>query len=229
MITLGGSPITLMLDKDVTYLDSILYVKDRIQVLPAAELRKIPYDDLRLWCHKNGVYGLPSTELIDMIKAEIGDVTKAIEVGAGNGVFGRALGIISTDSMIQNTPEMVALYKKIGSPIVSYGLDVLNMEATRAIKDLKPRVVFGSWVTQHISTDYDGPNKQGSIYGLKEVEFMQHLDKYIVYGNDHIHGDKDILKVPGLKITKHRNVDTFFSKATDHTANALWVIEQEHS
>lgn len=221
------SPITVMIDKDVAYIDNLLLVNGLLQVLPAAELRKIPYDDLRLWCHKNAVYGLPSVELIEFLRREIGDTKNAIEVGGGNGVFGRSLGIISTDSKIQLAPEMQALYAGMGAPIVNYGTDVIELEASNAIRDLKPRVVFGSWVTQYIAPTRTNVTTGGSIYGLKETEFIRHIDKYIIYGNHATHHDKEIFTVPGLRVTEHHNINTFFSRAVDHSRNTVWVIEHQ--
>lgn len=217
--------ITLLVDKDVTYIDDLLLRGTALQVLPAAELRKIPYDDLRLWCHKHAVYGIPSVELIMLLKEIIGDTSRAIEVGGGNGVFGRALGIISTDSKIQHSAEIKIIYAGLGAPVVNYGEDVLSAEATIAIRQFKPRVVFGSWVTQFVPPDCD--SKPGSIYGLKETEFINYIDKYVIYGNKNTHGDKDILNTPGLKVTTHKNVDTFFSRAVDHSKNTVWVIEHK--
>jgi hypothetical protein len=209
-------------DKPVAYIDDILLKDGELQVLSAADLLQIEYLDLRLWCHKKGIYGIPSKELIEIIKSHLVD-NKSIEVGGGCGVFGRALGIPSTDSMIQSTPEMQAIYGLLGQPVVSYGSDVIELEASAAINKYKPDVVFGSWVTQYVSDDEPVPEGGGSVYGLKESEFMPHIKKYIVYGNDAAHDKKEIFKDKQFKVERIYHCD-FFSRASKPELNCLYII-----
>lgn len=211
-------------DKPVEYLDDILLKDGELQVLSSADLLQIDYLDLQLWCHKNAIYGIPTKELIEVIKPHLVE-NKSIEVGAGCGVFGRVLNIPSTDSMIQNDPMVRLYYQALGQPIVNYGKNVINLEASAAIDKFKPEVVFGSWVTQYIPPEKaEELQGQGSEYGLKESEFLPNIKKYIVYGNDSIHGYKKILRDPKFKVeTIFNNVD-FFSRASRPELNCLYVI-----
>jgi hypothetical protein len=211
-------------DKPVEYLDDILLKDGELQVLSSADLLQIDYLDLQLWCHKNAIYGIPTKELIEVIKPHLVE-NKSIEVGAGCGVFGRVLNIPSTDSMIQNDPKVRLYYQALGQPIVNYGKNVINLEASEAIDKFKPEVVFGSWVTQYIPPEKaEELQGQGSEYGLKESEFLPNIKKYIVYGNDSIHGYKKILRDPKFKVeTIYNNVD-FFSRASRPELNCLYVI-----
>jgi len=211
-------------DKPVEYLDDILLKDGELQVLSSADLLQIDYLDLQLWCHKNAIYGIPTKELIEVIKPHLVE-NKSIEVGAGCGVFGRVLNIPSTDSMIQNDPKVRLYYQALGQPIVNYGKNVINLEASEAIDKFKPEVVFGSWVTQYIPPEKaEELQGQGSEYGLKESEFLPNIKKYIVYGNDSIHGYKKILRDPKFKVeTIYNNVD-FFSRASRSELNCLYVI-----
>lgn len=211
-------------DKPVEYLDDILLKDGELQVLSSADLLQIDYLDLQLWCHKNAIYGIPTKELIEVIKPHLVE-NKSIEVGAGCGVFGRVLNIPSTDSMIQNDPKVRLYYQALGQPIVNYGKNVINLEASEAIDKFKPKVVFGSWVTQYIPPEKaEELQGQGSEYGLKESEFLPNIKKYIVYGNDSIHGYKKILRDPKFKVeTIYNNVD-FFSRASRPELNCLYVI-----
>jgi hypothetical protein len=211
-------------DKPVEYLDDILLKDGELQVLSSADLLQIDYLDLQLWCHKNAIYGIPTKELIEVIKPHLVE-NKSIEVGAGCGVFGRVLNIPSTDSMIQNDPKVRLYYQALGQPIVNYGKNVINLEASEAIDKFKPEVVFGSWVTQYIPPEKaEELQEQGSEYGLKESEFLPNIKKYIVYGNDSIHGYKKILRDPKFKVeTIYNNVD-FFSRASRPELNCLYVI-----
>lgn len=215
--------IQILQDKPVEYIDDILLKNGELQVLPAADLQKIDYVDLKLWCHKNGIYGLPSKELIDIIKSHLVE-NKSIEVGGGCGVFGRALGIPSTDSMIQSTPAMRAYYAAMGQPIVEYGKNVIGLEASDAIAKYEPEVVFGSWVTQYVSPlESSLPEGGGSVYGLKEYEFLPKIKKYIVYGNDTVHGQKEIFKDSSFKVERIYD-RVFFSRASKPELNCLYII-----
>lgn len=214
---------------DVSYLDKVLLKNGEVQVVPSATLKDIDYTHLRLWCHKHAVYGLPTTELIEFLKPVISGYV-AIEVGAGNGVFGRALGITSTDSMIQQKDaRMVAYYKMLGQPPVTYGKNVVDMEASEAIKTIKPDIVFGSWVTQYISPLLDPPPGGGSVFGLRESEFIRDIKKYIVFGNEDIHGFKLLFNEPGVDVIRHKDTDHFWSRAANHKNNTLYEISQTPS
>lgn len=211
-------------DKPVEYLDDILLKDGELQVIPAAEMKKIKHDDLRLWCHKNAVYGLPTVELIESIKEHVVP-SKTIEVGGGCGVFGRALGIPSTDSFIQNTPEMREMYKLMQQPVVKYGSNVELCEASDAIDKYKPDVVFGSWVTQFASPYLiTPPIGGGSVVGLKETEFINKISKYIIFGNENIHGKKELFNLSNLNVERIFNPETFFSRAQDHKLNCLYIV-----
>lgn len=217
--------------KDTHSLDVTLCVEGNYGVtpkcLPAAELHKIDNTLFRLWCHRLAIYGMPTNELISLIKEHIGDAS-CIEVGAGCGVFGKLLNIPSTDSFIQATYEMRALYRNMGQPTVYYGAHVEELEATEAIKHFKPEVVFGSWVTQYHPADAVQPLPGGgSIYGLKETEFFKHIKKYIVYGNEQVHGKKELFSMPGVKVTRIKDPQIMFSRASVPQDNCLYVIEHE--
>ena len=51
----------------------------------------LPFEQLRLFCHYNARYGLPTLELIEWLKKELGD-QRAIEIGAGSGDLGHLQG-----------------------------------------------------------------------------------------------------------------------------------------
>jgi hypothetical protein len=211
-------------DKPVGYLNDILLKDGELQVLSAADLLQIDYSALQLWCHKNAIYGIPSKELIEVIKSHLVE-NKSIEVGGGSGVFGRVLNIPSTDSMIQNDPMVRMYYQVLGQPVVNYGKNVINLEASAAIDQFKPEVVFGSWVTQYVPPEKaEELQGQGSEYGLKESEFLPKIKKYIVYGNDSIHGHKKILNDPKYKVERIYNGQDFFSRASRPELNCLYVI-----
>jgi hypothetical protein len=216
--------IQVFQDKPLEHIDDILLRNGELQVLSSADLSQINSLELRLWCHKKGIYGIPSIELIAVIKSHLVE-NKSIEVGGGCGVFGSALQIPSTDSMIQNDPMVRMFYQALGQPIVEYGKNVINLEASAAIDQFMPEVVFGSWVTQYVPPEKaEELQGQGSEYGLKESEFLPNIKKYIVYGNDSIHGNKKIFNDTKYKVERIYNGADFFSRASKPELNCLYVI-----
>jgi len=146
---------------DVTYLNEILFDDDGyLKILDSSEYEKIDYTHLRLFCNKNGIYSLPTTELVEWARGQI-DGRRAIEIGSGNGSFAKALGITATDSYMQERSDIAAYYKENGQFTVKYGKNVKKFDAKKAIKKLKPRVVVACWITQIYKPDSD----QGNVWG----------------------------------------------------------------
>lgn len=209
---------------DVSYLDKILKPNGHLIAVPASVLKNIPHNDIRLWCHMNAVYGIPTTELISYVR-QLFVGRETIEIGAGDGVFGRELGIRSTDSYIQNSPEMRLLYQAMGQPVVTYGENVEQIDANNAVLKYKPEVVFASWVTQYVAPD-EPAGTAGCMAGVDEVEMLRHIKRYIIFGNKKVHQDKKIFKLPNLKIMELEDPN-FVSRAEFQDLNRLWVIDVE--
>lgn len=152
----------ILQDADVTYLNDILLDEDGfLKVLDSSVLKDLNYTHLRLFCSKNGIYQLITTELVEWIKDRI-DGRRAIEIGSGNGSVAKALGITATDSFMQERREIASYYKASGQAPVKYGKNVKRFDAKKAIKKLKPRVVIACWVTQIYKPDSD----QGNVWEL---------------------------------------------------------------
>lgn len=165
--------------RDVRQLDEQLVRFDgTLRVLPAQELAGVPWQTLRCWCHVRGVYGLPTTELVDYVHDLIGDRT-AIEIGAGNGALGRALDIPRTDSRLQEHVLIAKAYAAAGQPTVQYGRDVEKLDALSAAQKYRPAVVVGSWITQRWRPG-DGA---GSQFGVDEAALLEQVDCYILQGS----------------------------------------------
>ena len=206
--------------RDVNYLDELLLDEQgRLRIVPSSVYEGLNWDELRLWMHHRAVYGLPTTELIEYLTGLIGDRT-AIEIGAGNGCFGRALDIPMTDSFTQRDPEVAFLYQIQGQPTVDYGSDVEKLEALEAVKKYRPQVVFGSWVTQWSP----GPHHPGSAWGIREDQLLELVETYIVFGSIRNHGTKDICARPHHVATNDPTspeVPWMWSRAKD-TALYIW-------
>lgn len=183
-------------DMDTSDLDRLLLDDHgRLKVVPAEVYASIqPWDKLRLWTHKRAFYGLPTTELVDFIRQIIGGRT-AIEIGSGNGVLGRALGIPMTDNLCQQQPDVAMFYAMTGQPVIQYGKDVECLDALAAVRKYQPQVVVASWVTQYS----DGSNgRPGSMYGVDEEAMlnMPGVETYILFGSVRNHSHKDICSRP---------------------------------
>ena len=133
---------------------------------------------------------------IDWLKEQVAG-RSAIEICSGTGVIGRAMGIISTDSHIQSSPQMIAYYATIGQMPTFPPEDVLKFEANEAVDYFKPSVVLGSYITQkYLPGDEVEPKVGSSFYGVDELALLPKVETYIAIGNKSTHGDKRIRKLP---------------------------------
>lgn len=205
--------VSLIENYNIDYLKDILFKNGELQVFDASVYKSIPHDHLRIFCVKNGLYQLPTTELIEWVKEKI-DGRKAIEIGSGNGSIAKALGIIATDSYMQERPEIAVLYKSMGQEPVRYGKNVKKYDAKKAIKKFKPKVVIANWVTQIYRPDSD----QGNVYGVNENWVIKNVDTYIHIGNKNIH-KKRILSEDHEKY----QFPWLFSRGTVYEDNIIYV------
>lgn len=204
--------------------DLLLDADGRLRPVPAAELARLPYDAVRLWCHENGVYGLPTVELVEML-ATIIKGRRAIEIGAGMGVFGRALSIPMTDARTMERPEVRAHYEALQQPVTRYGADVEHLDAAAAVAKYQPQVVFGSWITQRAAPTQPLPPGGGSIYGVDEIALLAQVDWYLLFGNTTIHGQKEILRPGRFPVAEMRSV-AFWSRSASPRENVLYLVRR---
>lgn len=203
---------------NASYLDEyLLDDKGLLKVMPSSFYREIPQADLAYWCHNNAVYGLPTHELVWLIQKEIAG-KKAIEIGAGNGCLGRALGIPITDSCIQASERYKDIYDAAGQPTIKYPKDIIKMTAEEALDHYKPEVVVASWVTQK----WRKGQKDGFQHGVNEEALLRRVEKYIFFGNHEIHRHKIIGKYPLTAYTEE-NQCYFFSRSMHTSANVLYI------
>lgn len=211
---------TALPNQEIDYLDELL-LKDGLPVpVSADELRRVPIEHLQIWGNKRGVYTIPTTELIEWLKEEIGG-RKAIEICAGTGVIGRALDIRRTDSYIQTTPEVILLYQSMSQVPIHPPKDVYQFEANHATDLFRPKVVVGSYVTQkYVEGDENTkPKTNSSIYGVDEMALLPKIETYITIGNSSTHGDKRIRQFPH----KVYQFDWLFTRSTQPELNEIVV------
>ena len=169
----------------------------RLVVHEAAFWKQFSQVEISMFCVRHGLYSIPTFELVQWLSQELGQ-DPAIEIGAGNGVLADALGIPAYDNKMQDRPEVQAYYKTLGQTPVTYGPNVVEMDAEMAVYTAKPKVVIAAWVT-HL---YDPSEhwREGNAYGVREEEIIKRA-KYIFVGNTQPHKFKPILEVPH---TMHR-------------------------
>lgn len=210
-------------DVDTLQLDAILLdASGNVKPVPAAVIREIPWNDFRLWCHRRAVYGYPTTELISRLKTILpSDSSKALEIGSGNGCFGRTLDIRATDNYCQEIPAVKDYYDALGQPRIVYGVDVENIDGNAAVTKYKPTHVFASWVTQ---VYVDGLSVDGNAYGVDERKLLQEVDYYVFFGHKGVHEHKDIFRNPNLVIEEEIQSKDLVSRGADQSQNVLWVF-----
>ncbi len=178
-------------DQDVTPLEETVMLNGQLQVVPADVYKQFTQELISLFCVKHAFYCLPTVELVNWVSERIKGF-KTIEIGSGNGVLGRALGIHMTDSFMQNWPEVAAHYRMVKQPTVKYGQDVKCYDAKKAIKKYTPHTIVAAWVTQIYKED-DGPEQNSSMYGINENWLIGRVKQYIHIGHEASH-TKRILK-----------------------------------
>ncbi len=214
-------------NKDVSYLkDLLLDEKRQLQPISAAELRAIPHIDLVYFCNKYGYYSIPSIEFMDLLSESIPSLGDAIEIGAGNGVYGRHLKIPMSDSF-QQAPKnrhkfnnCISAYERAGLGLVPYGEDVAEMDAQEAIRLSKAETVMGAWVTQKYSSFM--PHKKGNMFGVpyQWIYNRSHVKRIILVGNTQVHKNVDIMDKPHEVI---RCDDILFSRAFEQGNDRLYI------
>lgn len=186
----------------------------RMKLLPAAVLRTLPPDLLRVWCVLRARYGLPTLELMLWLQTRING-RSALEIGAGMGDLGRLLCIRMTDSHQQVTdPDTIAYCQLTKQPPTRPPADVEKIDAQTAVLKYRPAVVLGSWITQR----WLPGNKEGNQHGPREEHIIANSSEYIMIGNEHIHGRKRIMCLPHETF----KFDWLVSRAKDQSANVIY-------
>ncbi|EDY2030074.1 hypothetical protein GTB64_004516 [Salmonella enterica] len=143
--------------------------------------------------NKHGIYAFPTHEAVSFVRDCIaGRERQTLEIGAGNGGWGKALGIRSTDSFLQRRPDVAAKYASMRQPTVRYGSHVEKLEAIKAVRKYRPKIVLASWVTQKFRADRFC--MRGNADGVDELRMLDMIEEYILIGNTEQHSDKMIIE-----------------------------------
>lgn len=214
-----NSPFTIVEAKDLKDISQeLLLPNGKMKLLPSAFYDAKDKNDLRLFCYNYARYGIPTTELIDFLIQKI-DGRSAIEIGSGHGDLGYHLNIKMTDSKMQNFPEVQENYKKMKQPLIDYPDDVEELEAIEAVYKYMPSVVIASWITTYAPYDM---SYSSSPYGIKEAKILDKIETFIIVGNNDLHGDKPIRKLPHLEIYE----PWIKSRATNPENNRIYIWDR---
>lgn len=165
----------------------------RLTVQPFSFYQQFNQSEICAFAIKQGLYSLPTRELVEQLKTWIGDKT-ALEIGAGNGVLAEALGIRATDNKMQLWPEIAQHYRALRQAPVVYGPSVEELDGNAAVLKYKPDVVVACWVT-HLYRE-DRHHAGGNMFGVNEEDVLENCKAYIHIGNSQTHQGKSIRNRP---------------------------------
>lgn len=173
-----------------------------IRPLPFAEIAGDTPDTLNMVMQALGLYTFPTQELVDWLHAEIDDDPElephtAIEVCCGTGWLGRSLGIPTTDSRLQERPDIRQSYIAQMAVPISYPDDVEQLDALSAIRKYEPEYVIASYCTHLYGT---GTLKSGNAFGVDTRWVRSHCRRFYHIGNDDIHFRDPIMKMPHRRL-----------------------------
>lgn len=194
-----------------------------LKVMPADFYRQFDQVDLFGFCARNGIYGLPTVELLNQINALILEASPsrlAIEIGSGNGAIGMGLGIQCTDSYMQGDPAIQAHYASIGHAVVNYGSHVAKIGGNEAVDYYRPEVVVACWVTHKYNPAEHF--REGNAFGVDEEQLLDKIKRYIFVGNLKVHAQKPLLQRPHRVI----RADYLFSKSLHKDQNVILVWDR---
>lgn len=145
-----------------------------LRIMPVGHVEQVPASWRITWMHRSGYWIIPTVELVECLKEEIGeDLDQSIEIAAGAGVLGRALGIRSTDFMMAKWhPIYAEMMRRNGISAPNFGPWVERIEASEAVYRHKPRVVLGSYAIRR-----GGERLQT---GIDEKILMETVPKFIL-------------------------------------------------
>lgn len=191
-----------------------------IKVLPASVWREYDWTAVRQLMHETGTYVLPTQELIDYLARET-EGMRTIEIGAGNGVVGRTLGIPITDSCLQRDNKAVRQHYAIcGQPIINYPKDIIKAEAMEAVRRFKPEAVVGCYVTHKWRND----TQSGNDWGIDFERLLSSVKKFILVGNRVTHRDNPIMALPHIE---ERFEGLITRAGIDEPTNCVFIWERE--
>ena len=206
--------------QDITAInEAALDSKSRLLIHPKSFYDQFNQTAISQFCLENGLYSLPTLELINEIRLLIGE-SNAIEIGSGNGALGRALGIKMTDSYQQELPVYKAHYKSIGHATITYSSDVIKCDALTAVKRFKPHTVVGAWVTHKFNPK--DPERHGNEVGIDMIKLLKRVRRIILIGNESVHKGNPLMDIDHQEISH----PSLVSRSFKNDLNKIYIWER---
>ncbi len=185
----------------IAALDAACIIDGKLQPMPSAFYELQDRQSLSAWCIIRGFYCLPTLELIDWLRERVGDELgpgqpSVIEVGAGHGAIGRALGIPTTDSREHEEPAMAAAIQAMRQGLTICPPDVEKATAAEAAEKYRPHTLIASWVTWRYNPmrHDDGGSDRGVDW--RKMLAKPFLQRLIFIGHERIHAPMGIFDMP---------------------------------
>lgn len=188
-----------------------------MRVLPHAEWMKFSWAEIRTLLHETATYVVPTEEFIDYLDELIGE-EKAIEICAGNGYIGSNLDIMMTDSYQQRDDKMtVMMYDLMRQPRIKYPGSVLKMEASQAVRRMKPHTVIGCYATHKWRDDVQNGNDKGVDF----ADVFAHIHRLVLVGHKETHKYNPMMELPHKEI----ELPGLLTRAADQSLNRIFIWE----
>lgn len=213
------NPFIVLDDEDTAPLEKVLLDERGIlRSVPFAALEGFSQNRISCFCHRFGVYQIVTTELVEFVRGELEGFSSAIEIGAGNGCLGRALGIPMVDNRMQEWKDIRYFYRSIGQPTVVYGADVRRLDAVTAVNVMKPEAAVGAWVTHKFKKGFT----DGNFAGVDDALLARKLRRYVFIGNEKTHANKEMLRLCEPRAYKF---DWLVSRSLHREKNVIWIFD----
>lgn len=187
----------------------------KMRVLPYREWMKFSWPEIRTLLHETATYVVPTEELIDYLDELIGD-EKAIEICAGNGYIGSNLDIIMTDSYQQQDDKATCLYYDLmKQPRIKYPANVMKLEASRAVRQMKPHTVIGCYATHKWRED----TQSGNDKGVDFTDVLSKVQRLVLVGNLQTHKDNPLMELPHEEVA----LSGLLTRAADQSLNRIFI------
>lgn len=183
--------------------------------MPYAFWQQFSPDQIKIFALRNALYGIHTQELVGWLKERI-EPSSTIEIGAGNGVLSKALGVRAVDNYQQVMPMIKKAYDMAQQPVISYGDNVLKVDANKAVKKLEPKTIVGSWITERYDERYHSYG--GNMLGPIQADLMKHARTYYMIGNKAVHDNPKFQKL----VTQVHELPFLVSRAHEPELNVVF-------
>lgn len=197
----------------------VLDSRGRLAPVPSSVYEKYEQETISQFCVERALYFLPTKEVVEFINDLVGG-RDAIEIGAGCGVLGRALGLRMTDSFQQEDPLYKMQYALMRQPTIKYGDDVIKADALTAVKRFKPDTVIAAWVTHKFNPKQ--PERMGNEVGVDMLKLLKRVRRFILIGNDSVHGLSPLMDL-SHEVIEH---PALYSRSLKRDKNRIYVWER---